>query len=472
MLEKEAKTSGRLFFDESTRSSLENFLIGRLRRSRKTVANGSVSPTIDLNSFRETLKSKTFAEPESLEAVLEWTISSLETGTVQMTHPRYFGLFNPLPTLPSIFADQIAAEFNPQVCVWSHAPTAVEIENHVVKQLAERVGLRNNSGGHFTSGGAEANNTALVCALTTSNSNFSSQGARSFSGQPRVYVSKESHLAWFKIAHQLGLGRDAVRLISTDGLGRMNTQELQRAIVFDRKNGDVPVFVAATAGTTNAGVVDPLIEIDSIAKSNKIWFHVDAAWGGALVASEKFRDVLDGIENADSVTIDAHKWFATTMGAGIFLIREKSILSNTFYVSTDYMPSNDSSVDFYVNSIQWSRRFVGLRLFLSLCSAGWKGYGQHVEHCIAMIDKLAESMVAKGWTLANDSRMAVACLIPPEGSPPVHQIVGRVVDSGSSWVSMTRFEGKEVIRACATNGSLQVSDVEVLVEDLLRFSNT
>jgi len=81
-------------------------------------------------------------------------------------------------------------------------------------------------------------------------------------------------------------------------------------------------------------------------------------------------------------------------------------------------------------------------------------------------------MVAKGWTLANDSRMAVACLIPPEGSPPIHQIVGRVVDSGSSWVSMTRFEGKEVIRACATNGSLQVSDVEVLVEDLLRFSNT
>ena len=431
---------------------------------------GSVSPTLDIASFRAILGKKDFQEQESFESLLEWTISSLEKGLVQMTHPGYFGLFNPAPTYPSICADIIAADFNPQVCVWSHAPVAVEIEDHVISQVCKRIGFTNEIGGHFTSGGSEANNTAVVCALTAANSLFGSAGARAFSGQPRLYVSKESHLAWYKIAHQLGIGRDAVRLVGTDGAGRMSISELDSVIRSDIDQGDVPFLIAATAGTTNAGVVDALPAVATIAEEYGLWFHVDAAWGGALISSEEHKSVLAGIEMADSVTIDAHKWFATTMGAGMYLTQRKSLLSEAFKVSTSYMPSNDKSVDLYVNSVQWSRRFVALRLFLSLGVAGWSGYGQHVDHAIKMIDRLKAAMNAKGWTVANDSKMAVACLVPPKECLPIEDILNSLRKAGSAWVSSTKFEGREVIRVCATNGRISQADVDMLCTELVKHS--
>ena len=464
------RRNSNLFVSEASRGSIEGYLLNRLKTARSNVLAGNVSPTINMDEFRAELASKDFQQPEALESVLEWTISSMENGLVHTTHPRYFGLFNPSPTFPAICADYIAAEFNPQVCVWSHAPVAVEIENHVIQRLAERVGFSSSAGGHFTSGGAEANNTAVVCALTLSNDEFANKGARAFAGQPRIYVSKESHLAWYKIAHQLGIGRASVRLIDTDGNGRMDSSKLEQTVRHDIDLGDVPVLIAATAGTTNAGVVDSLNEAADIATNFDLWFHVDAAWGGALLASREYMHVLKGIERADSVTIDAHKWFATTMGAGIFLTQHKSVMSEAFAVATDYMPSNDSAVDLYVNSIQWSRRFVGLRLFLSLCAAGWQGYAQHVEHSISMIDRLADAMIAKGWALRNQSRMAVACLVPPKCSVSIEELVKRVVSAGSSWVSVTRFEGQEVIRVCATNGNLSEADVDQLVTDLIKNS--
>jgi len=135
-------------------------------------------------------------------------------------------------------------------------------------------------------------------------------------------------------------------------------------------------MIVATAGTTSAGMIDPLADCGEIARSSGIWYHVYAAWGGALIASEKLRDRLGGIEEADSVTIDAHKWFATTMGSGMFLIRNASILSSAFHVLTSYMPSQSEDIDPYLTSMQWSRRFLGLRLFLSLATAGWTGYAR------------------------------------------------------------------------------------------------
>ena len=258
-----------------------------------------------------------------------------------------------------------------------------------------------------------------------------------------------------------------MRLISTDGHGRMDAEQLGNALYADRAAGDVPVMIAATAGTTNAGVVDPLHSCADIAKNYGVWFHVDAAWGGALVASPKYRSILDGIERADSITIDAHKWFATTMGAGIYLTRRTSVLSDAFRIATDYMPSNDSNVDLYVNSIQWSRRFVGLRLFLSLGVAGWQGYAAHVEHGISLIQRLTDELIGVGWTLVNDSQMAVACLVPPTNGLSVEELVARVVESGDSWVSVTKFEGQSVLRACVTNGHATTADIDRLSKQLI-----
>ena len=135
------------------------------------------------------------------------------------------------------------------------------------------------------------------------------------------------------------------------------------------------------------------------------------------------------------------------------------------------MPSNDTSVDLYVNSIQWSRRFIGLRLFLSLGVAGWQGYAAHVENSVDLIKQLTGQLQENGWVSLNDSQMAVACLVPPANSLTVEDIVGRVVESGDSWISVTKFEGQSVVRACLTNGRATSADIHRLATQLISLTS-
>ncbi len=432
------------------------------------IENSTVTTMLDLTNFRKQLTAIDFNQSNQLSDMVDWTIQHLQKGLVQMTHPGYMGLFNPAPTFPAEVANIISTAFNPQNCVWSHAPVAVEIESHVIKQITTRLGLTKSATGHFTSGGSEANATAFVCALHHKNSDFAEEGVTSFRGQPCIYVSKESHLAWLKIAVTTGVGRKSIRLIATDGQGRMDTVALRKAIKQDIKARKLPVMVVATAGTTNAGKIDPIISCRKICNEYKLWLHVDAAWGGALLVSDIYKNRLDGIESADSITIDAHKWFATTMGAGMFFTRHKSVLSSLFSVSTDYMPSNDIEQDLYVNSMLWSRRFIGLPLFMSLATVGWQGYAQHIEHGIDLIAYLSEELTTKGWQLVNHSDMAIACLLPPDNSSlSPSQIVAKIVDKGEQWISVTKFEEQSVIRICITNGMTTQNHIDALIKNLL-----
>jgi glutamate/tyrosine decarboxylase-like PLP-dependent enzyme len=225
----------------------------------------------------------------------------------------------------------------------------------------------------------------------------------------------------------------------------------------------VPVLVSPTAGTTGAGMIDPLHECAQVARDNGLWYHVDAAWGGAALVSEKLRGLLSGIELADSVTIDAHKWFATTMGCGMFITRYPEVLSDAFRVSAEFMPSNVTQLDPYLNSVQWSRRFLGLRLFLSLAAAGWAGYAVHVERAAQVTTMAGERLAARGWKVANDSQLAVVCVTPPSGYPPIRDIVRRVLDSGRAWAAVSKYEGAEVVRVCATHGEISIADIDELV---------
>jgi glutamate/tyrosine decarboxylase-like PLP-dependent enzyme len=443
---------------------VSDILTRELVRADKRIAAGPVTPTIDLASFRRELAAFDFETAQPLPALLGWTISQLERGVVHLTHPRYFGLFNPAPTFPAECADRIAAAFNPQLATATTSPAAVEIEAHVVRAVAGRAGFPPDATGHFTTGGAEANYTALLCALTRADARFAIEGARAFDGPPRFYVSRDSHLAWLKIAHQAGIGRAAVRLVATDGCGRMDPAALLDALAGDRDAGCVPVMIGATAGTTNAGMIDPLPACGEIADRFGLWFHVDAAWGGAVIASERLRGLLQGIEQADSITIDAHKWFATTMGCGIFITKHVAVLSSAFQVATGYMPSATRGLDPYLGSVQWSRRFLGLRLFLSLAAAGWAGYARHVERSIDLIRHLAENLANRGWRIENEPSLGVLCFAPARLSDgEVRTIVSRVLASGRAWISVAVFEGREVIRACVTHGRTGRDDIIELV---------
>lgn len=455
-----------LFPDYDTMHAVEDWLTQTLLHKRAERRDRPVSPALQSQTWRDELDAYRFETAENLEEIMQWVMASLDDGMVHMTHPGYMGLFNPAPTFPSECADRIASAYNPQICVWSHAPKAVAIEQHVIQQVAKRAGLPDGASGHFTSGGAEANNTAIVCALTAKNAAYGDIGARAFDRQPMIYASRESHLAWLKIAHATGIGRDSVRLVATDGAGRMSASALSDAMEADLSAGHMPVIIAATAGTTNAGMIDPLEACADLAARHKAWFHVDAAWGGGLIACPQASKALDGIQAADSITIDAHKWFATTMGAGMFLTSRPAIAADAFRVSASYMPDSEAESDFYLNSAQWSRRFLGLRLFLSLGVAGWDGYAEHVGHARSLADRFARQMIAHGWAKANASEMAVICVVPPQGNDAVDAIVDRVQASGTSWVSKAILEGKPVLRMCVTNGRTTERDIDELVANL------
>jgi glutamate/tyrosine decarboxylase-like PLP-dependent enzyme len=455
-----------LFPRRDERRRWDDWLTGALLSADARVAAGSVTPDFDRKTFERVLETFDFAAPRPLDELLGWTIEQLEHGVTHTTNPRYFGLFNPAPTFPAQCADRIAAAFNPQLATATTSPAAVAIEAHVVAAVARRAGLPQKTEGHFTGGGAEANFTAAVCALTAANAGFAERGARAFVGQPAIYASRESHLAWFKIAHQAGIGRAAVRLVATDGSGRLDAASLAVMIASDRDAGFEPVMVIATAGTTNAGMIDPLTDCAKIANTNRLWLHIDAAWGGALIASDRCRAVLADIETCDSLTIDAHKWFAATMGCGMFFCRRPGLLSTAFNVATTYMPSHNAGRDPYLSSVQWSRRFLGLRLFLSLAAVGWGGYAGHIEHSIECAASLRDKLVELGWHVVNASPVAVLCLTPPLGSPDVKTIVGRVLASGRVWISTTEFEGAPVIRVCVTHGETGAPDVDELVAAL------
>jgi glutamate/tyrosine decarboxylase-like PLP-dependent enzyme len=455
-----------LFPEPADRSRTDDWLTQHIAAALGRVSQGSVMPTVDMPRFRRELAALDFDVPREASELLSWTIAQLEAGTVHMTHPRYFGLFNPAPTAPSQWADRIAGAFNPQLASSGSSPVPVEIEAHVIRELARRAAMPDETVGHFTTSGSEANYTALICALTHAHPRFGNDGARAFSGPVALYVSAESHPAWTKIAHQAGVGRNALRLVATDGTGKLDPGALENALTADIAAGITPVLIVATAGTTGAGMVDPLQRCADIAAAHGIWFHVDAAWGGAALSSNRLRGLLSGIERADSITIDAHKWFATTMGCGMFLTRDGTALSEAFRVAADFMPSNATATDPYLNTVQWSRRFVGLRLFLSLGVAGWQGIADHVERAGAVTEQVKARLQSRGWTVVNDSALAVLCVVPPKDGPNIPDIVRRTLKSGRAWVARSSFEGREVIRICATHGQTSLADVDELVSVL------
>ncbi|MBV9315877.1 MAG: hypothetical protein JOZ34_00305, partial [Gammaproteobacteria bacterium] len=451
-----------LFPAPAERERIEDHLTRALALADGRVRAGLATPTIDMEAYRRELESFDFSKRRPLSEVLEWSIGMLEHGVTHQTHPRYFGLFNPAPTFPAQCADRLVAAFNPQIASSRTSPAAVALEAHVIARVAERAGFPAGSGGHFTSGGSEANYTAMLCALTRAHPGFAADGARAFPGQPVFYVSRDCHRSWVKIAHQAGIGRSAARLVATDGRGRLSMGALEAAIAADLASGCVPFLLVASGGTTNAGMLDPLEACAELAAHHRLWYHVDAAWGGAMIASERYRGVLKGLERGDSATIDAHKWFATTMGCGMFLARDPTALSAAFQVAASYMTSHELALDPYMNTMQWSRRFLGLRLFLSLAAAGWEGHAARIERAVAQTAWIRTELERRGWSVVNDSPFALLNVIPPRAVGDPKSVVERVLASGQAWVSLASFEERDVIRICVTHGETSEADLAIL----------
>jgi glutamate/tyrosine decarboxylase-like PLP-dependent enzyme len=296
-------------------------------------------------------------------------------------------------------------------------------------------------------------------------------------GRPVLYASEESHLAWLKIAHATGIGRDAVRLVPVDTRLRMDLEQLAARMAVDREAGDLPLMVVGTAGTTGAGIIDPLPELAEFCREQDLWLHVDAAYGGAAALSDRLRGALRGIERAHSITLDAHKWLSSPMGAGALLCTDREALAETFRVTTSYMPADvPDTVDPYTSSQQWSRRFIGLKLFLSLAVAGRSGYAEQLERDTELADVLRRQLTDSGWTITNDTPLPVVCFADPaadglsdDESWEHHVALAQsVVEGGSAWISTVRLDRRAALRACVISFRTSRADIHDLVRAVKR----
>ena len=456
---------------DKERPELYQLVIDRLEKFYENTSNYSVSPDLDINIILDLVGKNDFTKIISPEEAINNVIGALEKYTVHTPHPKYFGLFNPRTNFPGILADLITAVFNPQLAAWSHAPYAVEVENYLIQEFGRKFGYDFDSiDGVLTSGGAEANLTAVLCALNKSFPEFANNGLIGMKRRPTIYCSSEAHHSIVKAARIAGLGYYSVKNIRSDTEQKMDLNELNQQITNDIKTAHQPFMIIGTAGTTGSGAIDDLIGLHKIADKFDLWFHVDAAYGGASVLSSNMKDWTVGIEKSDSITFDAHKWLSVPMGTSMFFTSNKEILNKTFRITTEYMPKEAQDlqiVEPFTHSIQWSRRFIGLKLYLSLLIFGWKGYEEVIEHQSKMSNLLKNKLIESNWLIKNTSPLPVVCFTDEdlqEKKSFASVISKEIINSGKAWLSVYPIGGINTLRTCITNFSTNKNDIEELVE--------
>jgi glutamate/tyrosine decarboxylase-like PLP-dependent enzyme len=356
------------------------------------------------------------------------------------------------------------------LAAWRTSPAANEIERHTLDWLTGKFGLPANAFANFTNGGTESNLSAVVVALTRAFPDYGEGGLRQLVASPAIYLTDEAHHGFQKLAHMTGIGRRAIRRVATGRDLKMDLRDLARRVAEDRRDGFAPFMVVGTAGTTAAGVIDPLPDLARFCRSEDLWFHVDAAWGGAAVVSPRLRGHLDGIDAADSITCDAHKWFSVPMGAGMFFCRHPDAVGDAFRAETSVMPGKTESVlDPYTTSVQWSRRFIGLKLFLALAQHGESGYIEMIEHQARMGDVLRKSLERAGWRVVNTTPLPLVCFT--RDGLDTAKFLAALYERQIAWMSEVRLGGSgPVVRACITSFRTAESDIEGVVRKMSRIA--
>lgn len=409
--------------------------------------------------------------------------------SMHLASPRYFGLFNPTPTPISVMAEALSSAINQNGAAESHMPAGAHIEKAVIRWLCDRVGFGPQSFGTLVSGGSLANLTAVKMALHRVFPETRSKGLTGLDRQPVMYASQECHYSFDKIADLVGIGTGGLRKVPVDSRFRIKPELLRQAMAEDISHGRQPFCIVGVAGTTNAGAIDDLKTLGALAAEYQVWFHVDAAWGGAVRLSEKYSSLLDGIELADSVTLDPHKWFYVPFLAGAILTRDSESLRNSFNVTPAYVAdaafTENNPINFFQMGIQGSRRFDALKVWMSLRQYGRKVYAQVIDERIALAEYLTErvTLLSDFIAIAPPS-LAIFCfrycperertfLAAASASEAaeinarldrINQKIQFIVErSGRAWISTTVLGGVRALRACITSYLTVREDVDALV---------
>jgi len=445
----------RFDFDSETRRRLGHRLIDQIDAFFSSLPDRAVQLPLEQRSYGPTHHPLPEFGEDATKVLDEICREMVDQG-FHVPSANYFGLMNPTPTYIGVLAEGLVAGLNPQLATLARSQLASKIELETVRWIGERVGWPGEFNGTFTSGGNEANFSGLALALASSFPNSVEEGVASIGAPVVFYASAESHHSLDKSAGLLGIGRRALRRIPVNETAQLDPQKLDQAIQEDRVSRCKPFCVVATAGTTNSGTVDDLTAISEICKRHRLWLHVDGAYGAAAIFSDQHRRLVQGIELADSLTIDPHKWLAMPFAAGLILTSHPEILERAFSVAAPYMPKAAGAhiLDNSRISTQWTRRMNSLKLWLTLRVHGRKGYEELIDHQLG----LAKSFVS--WVeTSNDFELAVPQTLPivtfrlksaglsPQLLAAAHgNIVDEVTHDGRRWISETVVKGQSVLR--------------------------
>jgi glutamate/tyrosine decarboxylase-like PLP-dependent enzyme len=435
------------------------------------------------------------SEPTTADRLLDEFRDRIAPHNLNSWHPRALSYFTPPPLVASIVGEVLAQWTNQGVDVWHAGPIAAFVEEEVVRWLCDLVGFDAGCFGILTSGGVMANFIAMAIARDVHVPRLTGADrpprGRALEGL-RIYTSDQTHFSIGRALDELGFPPETLAVLPSDERFRLHAEPVAKAIAQDRAAGLTPIAIAAVAGSTNTGSVDLVPELAELAHRESLWLHVDAAYGGAARLSQRDRDRVPGLELADSVTVDPHKWFFQAYDIGGVLVRDGSVLEQTFggrrpeyYRGADGYGTNPEAaadhddhagqLNFYKLSFEGTRRWRALKLWLSWKHLGTRGFGRLIEHTDDLAALLARrcSDAADFEALPAEPELSVVCfrhLVPGLDGPALdrHQdaLAAALEASGDGWLSTTSLRGRTYLRAGIVNYLTTPADLDRLLDTL------
>lgn len=406
----------------------------------------------------------------SAEKVLDFVMDNVIPNSTVISHPKAYSFVPGPSNFISTMADSLATGFNIFSGGWMVSPAAAELEIVTMNWLLKMYNFPvEKGGGIFTSGGSMANLTALVTARRLKCGDDFSKAV--------IYLSDQAHSSNIKAIRVLGFKKEQIRILPTDLEFRISINKLKNAIAKDRLEGLQPFCYIASAGTTNTGTVDPLDEIADICEEEDLWFHIDGAYGGAAILAEKGAKALRGIERADSLTVDPHKWFYQPYEIGCLLVKDASWLSGTFSEKPEYLrdiEGNESEINFYDYGIQLTRRFRALKFYMSIKTYGLDAFKEAVTYNIQLADDV-EKMLRKSrnWEIISPATLAVINfrynpiglnLSEKEIDELNQKISQKIMESREAFLVTTILNKQVVLRMCLINPKTTMDDIKETLE--------
>ncbi|HKO28300.1 MAG TPA: aminotransferase class V-fold PLP-dependent enzyme, partial [Solirubrobacteraceae bacterium] len=413
-------------------------------------------------------------EPRSFEALVRELERDVLPYMSRCDHPGYFAFIPACGTFPAALGDFIASALNIYAGSWMEAAGPSRLELLVLEAFKQWIGYPERASGVLVSGGSAANMTALACAREALARNA---GTAAESEQGVAYVSDQAHSSIARAARALGMRPSQLRVLPTDSRHRMRLDALAGAIAADVSRGRTPFFVAAAAGSTNTGAIDPLPEIAAISQEAGAWLHIDAAYGGFAALTERGRDWLAGLELADSVTLDPHKWLYQPFECGCVLVRDGERLRAAFEVVPDYLKdaaAHAGEINFSDLGFQLTRSSRALKVWLSLSYFGVDAFRAAIDRSLDLAVH-AERLIGEHpeLELLSPAQLGIVCFRRRFAGAAEQEwqsarlnaaLVGRFEQSGLGLVSSTTLDGRYAIRLCILNHTTTESDIERTID--------